>query len=539
VPGVIAPAEIDGRLLVDGGLTNNLPVDVARTMGADVIIAVNLGTPLLKREDIVSVRGVAAQMLNILIEQNVHASLASLEPTDILIEPDLGRVTAADFEQMPKTLPIGAAAVRAVAHRLAALALPPAEYAELRSHQRATATGDTRPVAEVRFNPMERVSGDALAPLLETRAGEPLDAAALDRDMRRLYGTGDFEHVGYRVLDEEGRRIVQIEAIEKSWGPNYLRFGLGLGADLQGETFFNVAASYRRTWVNSLGAEWRTDLQLGNTNRLTSEFYQPFETRRFFFVAPRIELERRNFDVFSDADRIARYDVRSTDVALDLGTELTRYGELRVGVLFGGLRYSLDTGPQALAPPTSRIKRGAFTARAIFDQLDSANFPRSGVAASAHLFNSSRSLGAHDAYTKWDADMLAAASAGRHTVHFAAKAGGALGGSALPAYDLFQWGGFLHQSGYPMGALIGERLAFGRVGYAYKIVEQKLFEGLYAGVSLEAGRMQRPLVPGTNDGWLKSSALYIGMDTIVGPLYLGYGWAADGNRSAYLYLGRP
>src|SRR4029079_10167719 len=113
-----------GQLLVDGGLTDNLPVDVARRMGADVVIAVNLGTPLMKREELTSVLGVTGQMINILTEQNVQASLASLKPTDILIEPALVDVSAGDFDHRPKAVPIGEAATLAAEPKLAAIAVP-------------------------------------------------------------------------------------------------------------------------------------------------------------------------------------------------------------------------------------------------------------------------------------------------------------------------------------------------------------------------------------------------------------------------------
>jgi NTE family protein len=124
VPGVIAPAEFDGMLLVDGGLVNNIPVDLARDLGADIVIVVNLGTPLMTREEIKDVRGVTAQMFNILTEQNVQATLAALKETDVLILPELGAFSSADFDQLKKTLPIGEAAARKVADRLAKLSVP-------------------------------------------------------------------------------------------------------------------------------------------------------------------------------------------------------------------------------------------------------------------------------------------------------------------------------------------------------------------------------------------------------------------------------
>jgi NTE family protein len=539
VPGAIAPAEFDGKILVDGGLTDNLPIDVARAMGADIVIAVNLGTPLAPREQLNSILGVGSQVINILTEQNVRLSLATLKPTDILILPELGDFSAADFDHLPKTVPIGEAAARKEAERLARLSLPPAEYAALRARQLVVAAADTRPVDEIRFINLQRVNAESAAAVMETKPGQPLDQQVLDADMRRLYGTGDFEHVNYRIIEEPGKRVLAVEAIEKSWGPNYLRFGLGLTNDFKGDAFYNLLASYRRTWLNALGAEWRTDLQIGRTSALTSEFYQPLDARQYLFVAPRVEFQRRTVDLFQGGQRIATFDARYSRAAIDVGSQFTRYGELRVGLLAGTLDASLNTGPPELAPAAGRVKQGAFTSRLFFDQLDSANFPRSGVAGSAHLFASSGSLGANTAYTKWDADGVGVWSFDDHTLNVGLKAVGKVGNDPLPRYDQFQWGGFLQQSGYPTGAIATDSFTFGRLLYYNKIVQQKLFEGIYAGGSLEIGKYGTPLVPGSFTGTLKSASVFLGADTPIGPLYLGYGRTADHNSSWYLFLGRP
>ena len=396
-----------------------------------------------------------------------------------------------------------------------------------------------QPIAEIRFTEMQRVNPIALRGLMETTEGKPVDQKVLERDMLRLFGTGDFEHVSYRILQEPAGQVVNIDAAEKSWGPDYLRFGLGLGSDLQGDAFFNLAASYRRTWMNSRGAEWRTDLQAGRTSRFVTEWYQPTQAGGPWFVAARAGYERSSTDLFRNSERIARYSIRESEAAVDVGATLGAYAEMRLGYVAGSVHTSLDTGPADLAPPEGRINRGALVARAIVDQLGSANFPTSGYAASLRLFASREALGAASDYTKWDVDALGAWSLRRHTISLAAKGAGALGPDGLPRYDLVQWGGFLQQSGYPIGALLGEHLVFGRLVYTYKLVDQTLFEGLYAGLSLEAGRMNKPLVQGSPTGLLKSTALFFGVDTPLGPLYLGVGKAADGNRSGYLYLGRP
>lgn len=539
VPGAVAPAEFGGMMLVDGMLTSNLPVDAARKMGADVIIAVNVGTPLLKREELTSLLGVTSQMLNILTEQNVQAAIATLKPADILISPELSEYTTGDFDVLTKIAPLGEAAARKVSDRLAGLALPPAEYAELRSRQQVAVAPDLRPVDAIRFDTLKRVNPEYALAAFDTETGKPIDQQTLDRDMRRLYGTGHFEHVNYSILEEPGRRVLAVDAVEKSWGPDYLRFGLGLSTDFSGDAFFNLLASYRKTWLNSLGGEWRTDFQIGRTSSLTSEFYQPLDEAGQFFVAPQIKLERRSTSIYNGDNRLARYDFRTDEVGLDIGAQFRRYGEIRLGVAAGKVDPSLDTGPAFLAPGGPDIDTGGYRLRMFFDRLDSAIFPRSGWSSTMKLYDSNTALGADVAYTRWELDATGALSFGNHTINLAVKGGGKFGDNPLPVYDQFQWGGFMQMSGYKTGQLYGETLTFGRAMYYHRLTRQTLLEGAYGGFSLEAARIGNPLLPGSQEGWLNSIGLFVAADTPLGPAYLGYGHAVDGNKSLYFYLGKP
>ncbi len=539
VPGAVAPAEFGGMMLVDGMLARNLPVEDARAMGADIIIAVNVGTPLLTREQLSDIFGVAGQMLSILTEQNVQRSLATLQPSDILISPELGDYSTADFDHLEKIAPLGDPAARRVAARLRDLALPEAEYLALRERQQQQVIVDYRPVDEIRFNGLKRVNPRSAQMVMETEAGRPIDRKELDRDMRRIYGTGDFEHVNYRFIEEPGRRVLAVEAVEKSWGPDYLRFGLGLSTDFSGDAYFNLLGSYRRTWLNSLGGEWRTDMQIGRTSSFQTEFYQPLTAESLLFVAPRFTAERRNTNVYDGNTRVARYRINSEQVGLDVGSQFYRYGELRVGALRGTLRPALDTGPAALSPGNSSIAQGAYVARLTLDQLDNVSFPRSGWRAGANIFDSNKALGADEAYTKWDADGTAAYTVDNHSFNLAFKAGGRRGAAPIPRYDQFQWGGFMQQSGYATGQLLGERVMFGRAVYFHRILRGSVLEGAYGGFSLEVGKVGVPLVQTNSDALLKSGSIFVAADTPLGPAYLAYGRSGGGLSAYYFYLGKP
>lgn len=539
VPGAVAPAEFGGMMLVDGMLTSNLPVDAARAMGADIVIAVNVGTPLLKREELNGIMGITGQMLSILTEQNVQASLASLKPTDILISPELGDYTTGDFDNLPKISPLGEAAARKVAERLSQLSLPPAQYAALRQRQQARVETDLRPVDEVRIAGLNSVNPATVRAAMDTAAGQPIDQKKLDADMRRIFGTGDFEHVNYSFLEEQNRRILAVDAVEKTWGLDTIRLGLGLTTDFAGDALFNLLVSYRKKWINSLGAEWRTDAQIGPTAGVITELYQPFEADGPFFVAPHASLERRGVPVFTGEDQIGSYDLTYALAGFDLGAQLLQYGEIRLGVVAGTMKPDLSIGAAYLSPKTNSIGQGAYTFKLALDQLDSLHFPREGWRAGARVYDSNKALGADAVYTKWDADVNGVYSLGDHTLNVGLKAGGKIGSHDLPGYDQFQWGGFLQQSGYAPGQLLGGDLLFGRVVYYHRVRRGTLLEGMYAGVSLEVGRVDDPLVAGNPSGTLKSGSLFLAADSPLGPAYLGYGRSTDGNANFYFFIGRP
>ncbi len=183
------------------------------------------------------------------------------------------------------------------------------------------------------------------------------------------------------------------------------------------------------------------------------------------------------------------------------------------------------------------MQQGATKLRVKIDQLDSLDFPRQGFGFTGSIFNSMPSLGADDSYAKWDADFLAAYSVDRHTLSVGLKGGGALRGT-LPTYDQFSLGGFLQLSGFKTFQLYGAELAFGRLVYTYQLDRGAFFKGTYLGASLESGRVRNPVVTTNPADWQTGGSVFVAVDTPLGPIYLAYGAATGGNRSAYLFLGR-
>ena len=272
VPGLFAPVVIDDHIYVDGGLVRNLPIDVARTMGVDLVIAINLGSGYLPRDQLGSVVGVVGQMVAILTEQNVQRSLKELRPgKDVLISPDLGNFSSGDFNNAAKAIRIGEAAGRQAAPRLRHLSVSPEEYAAWKA-SRPPAIPDRAPIGQVQIAGLDTVNPGLFTPLIEHQEGQPLDRRRLNRDIRRVYGTGDFKNINYNLDLTDHQNNLNLNAIEKPWGPGYLTFGLGVATDFEGDNRFGLRGTYRRTWVNELGAEWYTTAQVGNVSDLYTEF---------------------------------------------------------------------------------------------------------------------------------------------------------------------------------------------------------------------------------------------------------------------------
>jgi NTE family protein len=542
VPGAVAPFEFNNRIFLDGGLTRNLPVDIARQMGAEIVIAVNIGSGLLKREEILSVLGVSLQMINILTEQNVRASIESLKATDVLITPMLDDISSTDFNRGPDAMKIGEAAARALTTKLADLSISPEAYTRYRG---ALLTARGRPVIEgetidlVQVVGLERANANEVKRTVEIKAGDPVDFKKLDAGISRVFGTGYFERVNYSLLNDENLQILRINAREKQWGPNYLRVGLSLAADTVGEGRFNLLVRSQQTQFNEAGAEWRNDVQIGRDRRFASRFFQPFGAGSFVNVSPGVEIARRPVDLFFDGKRIAQYDVSSNAYTIDFGADINRNSIARIGLVGGRDKATLAIGPSGLFGNVSS-KQGGIRLRAIYDNQDDLNFPREGRVFSVDYLASMTGLGATDNYRRLEANYSDQLSFGRHTIGLAARYGRAYN-NPLSLFDQFSLGGFLQLSGYRPNELLGDRMTFGRLSYSQRLPLTQSFLGsrVFAGVSIEAGKISEPFQSTDEARSRTSLGVYLGADTALGPLYFGYGRARDRGSIFYFFLGQP
>jgi NTE family protein len=539
VPAVLAPVEIDGRVLVDGAMVRNLPVDVARGLGAERIIAVDISSPLDDLSDL-SMSAIAAQSLAIYGEENVREQRALLGDGDLLITPDLEGLTAGDFEsdRLRRAIEQGSRATRLARDRLADFAVSAAAFELFMGRQRADvgAMAVEMKIDLIRVEGQSRVDARQILARLRTRTGKDLDLAALQEDLERIYEIGEFQRVAFRLeRGSEGTTLV-IAVEEKSWGPYYLRFGLALQSNFEGRGEFSALAQVTRTQLNSRGAEWQNRVSVGSVDQLASELYQPLGHRGFLFVAPAVEVFGTEVSAPSPEGELERVHIAFTSASLDLGVQFRNVGELRVGAV--RTSGDVDILTESAVEPF-RFKLGGWRSSLTIDRFDNADFPRHGSSLEARLFLSRQAMGADTDYDQLDIFLSGAFSFGRNTILGWVDAASNLD-SEIPFFERFQLGGFLNVSGLDPGTVEGNLGGVMTAVYARELalLPTGLGDGVYVGGSIEAGGAWETDSEASLSDLIWAGSVFVGADTRFGPLYLGYGQTEVGDSSFYLFLGR-
>ncbi|MEZ5458449.1 MAG: patatin-like phospholipase family protein [Steroidobacteraceae bacterium] len=537
-PGLFAPVERDGRLLVDGGIAENLPIDVARSLGVDVLIVVDVGFPLLPRQRLDSVPTISNQMLAIFIRRNAERQRRTLGEQDIVIDPALGEASSFDFGQVEQAIDLGRAAAREQGARLAALSLDDAGYARW-----VAARAAPREAPPVIDYVTAAAGSERYAATLQARfgdlAGSTLDAAVVADRVSRLYGQGNLELLDYRIEHDGARHGLALEARRNSWGPNYVRFGLNLQDDFDGNSSFNAAARFVLAELTERGAEWVWDLQVGESPRVATELFVPLDDQSRWFVMPLARVELRNVPLLEDGLRIAEYRVRSFQFGVDAGRELGDFGELRIGLRRESVSSRVRLGDPLL--PVDDFNLRQYFARFSYDRLDDVNFPRAGQSFALEWRGERPELGSSGDAEVLSADWLVAGSRGRNTAVFWASAGSNIGDPAGTVSSLFPLGGFLNLSGLPPDSITGEHFAIART-LLYRQIgrggEGFLNVPAYLGLSLELGNVWQRRSDISAGSAQRHGSVFLGLDTLFGPVYLGTGFSDAGDTGFYLFLGR-
>lgn len=537
IPAVFTPLRIGDRLLADGGIADNLPIDIAQQMGADQIIAIDVSEKIKKEAQLDTAGEMANQVLTIFVQKQMERQIARLGPGDVLLRVDLAGMTTTDFVKAAQGIDLGYQWVMDHRAELAHLSVGPEAFRQYIAGQRVP-RGEPVMVSFLRVQTPEGVTEHALPQPVEFQVKDHTRLVRFQNLLGDLGELQKFDISDYEVIDRDGGGYgLLVKARKKKTSPNNLSFGFSFGYSSTDETDCSLLLAYRMTELNALGAEWKTYLSIGSTTRVATEWYQPVDWQRRFFVAAQA-LFNTDFINGRDPDSGAlRFRQQDMGGGLDLGARLWQAGEVRLGYARAFTRLDRRLGvPENV---DGSVDRGWLHADLTVDTLDSANFATRGTYGRVSLTASREEFGGTDNYTRIEGQFYQPFTFGKNTLVPRVSAAVKVGAGHIPLYDQVPLGGFLNLSGLSRGSLFGENSALAELVYFRKIIDVTpgLGRALYYGCSIEAGEVWGNARDFHIGDAIFAGSVFLGADTTLGALYLGVGVAEGGDAAVYIQLG--
>lgn len=543
VPGAFSPFPYKNHVLVDGGLAQNLPVEQAKAMGADIIIAVNAGTPLGKSKDIHSVAGVMGQMIGILTERNVDHSKSLLTEKDILITTDLTGFNAGDFQKAEAIIEAGEKSAKKYERQLKRLAVSQKAFEEWNlARQSAVQPPQARQVASVQVQGLEVVNSKSVIKSADLDLTKPITEDQIAQASAKIWATDDFTLVPYTFEPgPNGTQTLVWRPQEKPWGYNTIRVGGKISTDFNQEHTFDFLVAHTMGWLNSWGGEWRNEAQIGKDSYFSTSFYQPLGAASPLFLMPEIRYESQRYDWYSGSSHaLATLKNKTLEGSLSLGLELGKASVLKAGVGYVSAQSKVSVGE--IPGYNSMDDEASFVEISWqYDTLDNVNFPTKGFYLDARArrydqMENSADPEVSDFYVEtifpWDwGDGWVSVLSGK------------AGSSTIPGrYPL---GGLFNMSGAYYGRYSGSDMVLGRLQLSKRLRHTDVFGfPIYVGAGFEMGRVQEDVLPTYLSDkdlgvWKKAVSAYVAADSIFGPLYLAVGQTSDNDSAVYFFWGRP
>lgn len=536
VPGAFAPVSYGERSLIDGGVSMNLPVEIAQGWGARRIIAVDIAAPLKKREELLDPFSITDQMVTALMLKETRRQRERLGAGDVLIIPELGDVGSADFTlALDQGVLLGEQATMAALPQLRSMRVSPEAYAAWRDARMAK----LEPIGvidRVELVNTSTMDDDALRTYLTTRPGDGVDAKKIEDDLGQLYGLGEFSRAYYTVTsDEAGKTVLTYVARSRRWEEDgTLKFGIFMQDDFEGGGEYLLGARYGKRELNRFGGDLLLEARLGDSNRAFAEWHQPLHLQRTLFVRPALEWVGENESLIDDDNLTGDYRYSRWDARAALGASFGRWGEVSAAPFLRRNHFDLRSDSLPTGIPRTSTSAGIDLALTL-DTQDDAEFPGQGWYLQARH---TRYLSMLDADTEGFTSRAKASyafTALGARWHVAAEAQDHNGN----AYeDVARLGGPLRLSGYGIDRLRGTGSALTTLQVSYPLA-QLLQYPLFVGGSLEAGQVWRRGQAWSFDRTIFGGSVYTALDTPIGPIYFGLGLAEEGEEAVFLRLGQP
>ena len=536
VPGAFAPVEIDGRLVVDGGIANNLPVEVGIDFGADILIVVDLKIELAKAKDLTSPLSVTGQMVNLLLVHNAIESRKKVRLQDLVIEPDVRAFTALEFGRGKELIKVGEDTAQAMVVQIQRLSVSDADYEKF-TQARTTRKMTPGIISFIRRKGQSRLTDEQFSKEMHLKVGDQFDRAKMEKDIQRLYQTGYYQSVQYYLIDEGGKQGVEVDVKDKEWLDNFYRIGFSLEDNLNGYDAFRLGLAYRFSTGLTQDGYGEAQVEIGKTPKLVFEGYQPLGKNTPYFINPIVGVGRTNVRLRQDGEEVGEYQRNEYYGTLNLGRKLGTSGEMGVGATRAHGELDRLVGDPLL--PEAAYEVGDLTAGFELDTLDKADFPTEGYALTSRYRWSLEELGASSEFRDISGSGNLPITFGRNTFGLRVDYASTFG--TRPAVRSYSLGGFGSVSGFTQNALLASSYVTGQVvGFRrFSEVQNPLFNiDFFLGGSFELTSLANDAPALEDENLISSGSVFFGGDTPLFPIYLGAGVADTGDRSIYIALGR-
>lgn len=534
IPGALPPITIDNTLLVDGGIANNVPINIIRDMGADIVIAVDVSAPLAEKKDIKSTVDVTAQLTTILTRRIADIQLKTLKTNDILIIPGELEISSSDFDKYPELIKAGEIAATEQLDAIRKLSMSYDAYSDFVASLPVVANRD--PI--IYFIEIKNETGlndDIMKVRIRQKIGELLDIHQLEEDLSYIYGLDHSSSVVYSLEQRDGKTGLIVYVRDREWAHSYVQFGLSIKSESNMGSFTNFDVAYTKNNLNSMAGEFRATLGLGSEPELSAEIYQPLNVALDIFVSAKTGLHTTIFPnvVNNDIDSIQRFHRKYID--LSAGKTFKQTTELSLGLFRADGRTTTISGVDQNFG-LNEFEEAYIYTRVFHDSLDNLSFPNSGIFGGAAYRSSQKDLGADKDYEQVQLQLSGAGTYKRYTVFSRAILETTIDENA-PYNALFRRGGWLELSGTLERERFGQHFGIIEAAF-YRRLGNITFLPIYTGFSLEAGNVWNRYTDINSDNTTAAGSIFIGADTFLGPLYLAIGANDDGEAALYFNLGQ-
>ena len=532
VPGVFTPVELDDKILVDGGMVDNIPSDVAREMGAKVVIVVDVASELGSRKELGTLGGVLDQALDIATLENERRGL---KLANVVVQPVLRKFSAADFYSSEQIIRAGYEAAETSKANLLPYAITEEQWQE---HLRLRyARKRTKPptITEVEIAGATGNEKERLQKEFGKYAGKPFDIPHLETDLTRATGEGRFDLLGYETFSTPEGAGLRINAHEKTYGPPFVDLAINVQGSGTGDFDFSAGARLTLLDVRGHGGEWRNDVVLGGTNLLSTELYQPLGASRFF-VAPRAFYLKQARGSFVGSREVAEYRDRRMGAGIDIGFNSGRRSEIRLGYeYFNGALATVIGSPQS---PGTSGGNGSLRARFAYEGQDSANIPSRGTRFSAEFDHIIHSPGAAHSFEQLKLNGSQFIPVSTRGSIFGSAAFGTSFSDTVGFFQKFSLGGPFRLGAFRRDEFLDSNYAYASVGYRYELFRLPVLAGkkVYAVASFESGTT----FPDFFDHVGVHNSINVGAlaETILGPVQLAGSVSTTGRTKVNFSIGR-